>query len=67
MNRKSPVDLTTVGAGVSLPPPDHEIFRQPGANADEFPDLQKSPEAMQLEIEVLKIRLAKLEAYVFGE
>lgn len=53
-----PVDLTTLGAGVSLPPPDHPIF-----NGYVFEEtLDTDPEKMAFDIRLLKMRVDALEA-----
>jgi hypothetical protein len=54
-----PVDLTTLGAGVSLPHPSHPIFSEP------FPhSIEMSKEEMALKITVLENRLAAIEQWI---
>jgi hypothetical protein len=55
----SPLDLTTYAAGVQVPSPDHEIFRD--IHIPEYRELETDPRKLALDLELLTIRVSILE------
>lgn len=52
------IDLTSVAAGVDLPPPDHEFWK---GKLSVPQGLETRPEQMALKLAILETRIAKLE------